>query len=346
MFDLEKLKLIPIERVAADLGFQLTAKGRGRCCIPGHEDRNPSFSIRRTTNTFRCFACGASGSAIDLTRFMLDLDFKDACAWLQSKYTNLPISNRSQHDTFRPRQKTFATQVQKTVPDSKYSPDPEIYDWLLKNFPLLPSGSQYLADRGFSMSTLQHFQVGQIEDSRTLLSRATYTFGTDRLRKCGIAKTGSTSKYLIFPSGHLIFPFFDDKHITYIQSRRADNHPEKRWICPAEIPQSTFNLNVFQQNPSTIIICEGITDVMSAHQLKLHALGILGANAQISESVINRLKNHNVAIISDNDTAGKRMSTRLVHQLSSRGISVISKTLPDECNDLNDLLRSRQQKQS
>ena len=78
-FELQKLRDLPIEGVAERLGLQVRMH---KCLCPFHDDHHASltFSVRR--NTFRCFACGASGSTIDLVMRHLNLGFKEACRWL------------------------------------------------------------------------------------------------------------------------------------------------------------------------------------------------------------------------------------------------------------------------
>ena len=85
-FDLDRLRAIPIASVARNLGFSLAPSGNGRCRLPGHDDRNPSFSIRTLTNRFTCYACGGRGDVIALVMAMEGLDFVDACAWLDDRY--------------------------------------------------------------------------------------------------------------------------------------------------------------------------------------------------------------------------------------------------------------------
>src|SRR5690606_9918446 len=78
--DIEQVKLSnPIEDVAERHGVRLRGEGRrlvGRC--PFHEDRSPSLSIYRETQSFHCFGCGASGDVIDFVRRTGGLGFREA----------------------------------------------------------------------------------------------------------------------------------------------------------------------------------------------------------------------------------------------------------------------------
>ena len=78
-FELQRLRDIPIEGVAERLGLRVT---RHKCLCPFHDDHHASLSFSTRRNTFRCFACGASGNNIDLAMRILGADFREACRWL------------------------------------------------------------------------------------------------------------------------------------------------------------------------------------------------------------------------------------------------------------------------
>ena len=78
-YDLQKLRDLPIEGVAERLGLRVT---RHKALCPFHDDHHASLSFSTRRNSFRCFACGAHGNAIDLVMRYLRKDFKEACRWL------------------------------------------------------------------------------------------------------------------------------------------------------------------------------------------------------------------------------------------------------------------------
>lgn len=78
--DIQRLRALPIEEVAESLG--LHPKG-GRCLCPFHNDRHPSLKFNKARNSYRCWACGESGSGpIDLVMKHLHKTFAEACHWL------------------------------------------------------------------------------------------------------------------------------------------------------------------------------------------------------------------------------------------------------------------------
>ena len=78
-YELQKLRDLPIESVAERLGL---AVSRHKSLCPFHDDHHASLSFSVRRNTFRCFACGASGGTIDLVMRCLGKPFTEACHWL------------------------------------------------------------------------------------------------------------------------------------------------------------------------------------------------------------------------------------------------------------------------
>lgn len=68
--------------------FELRKAGREyECLCPFHDDRHlGSFKISPRRNTYKCFACNASGGPIDFLMEYEGLSFPDALRWLGNKY--------------------------------------------------------------------------------------------------------------------------------------------------------------------------------------------------------------------------------------------------------------------
>lgn len=330
--DLGELKALPIARVASHLGIRLLPNGSGRCPLPDHPDRRPSFSLRAATNRFRCFGCARSGGVIDLVMLTQGMDFGQACRWLRERYLSHALGRSAPVRQRRP-----------IVPDrprrSSAQSDPEIFGWLLDAAPLGPKGRTYLNGRAIGDATLAHFRVGQIGDRDALLRAGIERFGAPRLARCGLVRDGQWGRTLVFPSGYLLFPFIENGEVIFLQARRADADTRLRWACPAGLLPPVFNADALGSDVSTVLICEGVTDVLSAHELGKIAIGVLGVSGRIGETVLNALQAHNVVVLGDADRAGRDFGKRTVALLSRRGITAMMRPLPTGCNDINDYLR-------
>lgn len=88
-YEIQKLRELPIEGVAERLG--LTVSHHKALC-PFHDDSHPSLSFKTSTNTYRCFVCGAHGGPIDLAMHLLPSgrtgsgSFLEACQWLAEEH--------------------------------------------------------------------------------------------------------------------------------------------------------------------------------------------------------------------------------------------------------------------
>lgn len=102
-YEIQKLRELPIEGVAERLG--LTVSHHKALC-PFHDDSHPSLSFKTSTNTYRCFVCGAHGGPIDLALHLLPSgrsgrgSFLEACQWLADEHNVILASEstRSRQD--------------------------------------------------------------------------------------------------------------------------------------------------------------------------------------------------------------------------------------------------------
>lgn len=337
---LDGLKAVPIASVAAALNIRLPANGRGRCPLPGHEDRNPSFAIRHETNSFRCYACGRRGSVIDLVMEMEQSDFAAACRWLRDRFGNESAQTRiGRRRLAAPRPSTQSLEAIAAA-GTDIAVDDEVFGWLLEHSPLRSGGRDYLARRGIGDATIHRFRIGQIGDRASLMRDACRTFGQARLERCGVVADSRSGTRLIFPSGYILFPFIERDAVCYLQARRPDGETAYRWFCPATLLPPAFNLDALETASRSILICEGVTDVLSAAEMGKDAIGLLGANSQLDPAIIVKLKRRNVIVVGDADPPGQKFARNLVNLLSSRGITAVSRLPPAGANDLNAYLQS------
>ena len=88
-FDLDRLRAIPISRVAERWGCRLKKVGvRWVTNCPWHADEHPSLTLYETgkENHCHCFACGKGGSVIDFVMAKDGVDFKEACQRLERTF--------------------------------------------------------------------------------------------------------------------------------------------------------------------------------------------------------------------------------------------------------------------
>ena len=79
-YEIQKLRDLPIERVAEQMGIKVE---RHKALCPFHDDHHASLTFSKTKNSCRCYVCmGNSVGTIDLVMRYLGKDFLSACRWL------------------------------------------------------------------------------------------------------------------------------------------------------------------------------------------------------------------------------------------------------------------------
>lgn len=79
-YEIQKLRDLPIEKVAKEMGMKVE---HHKALCPFHDDHHASLSFNTRKNNCRCYVCmGDSVGTIDLVMKYLGKDFLSACRWL------------------------------------------------------------------------------------------------------------------------------------------------------------------------------------------------------------------------------------------------------------------------
>lgn len=328
----DEVKSIPIDEVAQRLGVSLPKRTVMRCPFPGHEDNNPSFSIDRRKNLCYCHACGRGGSVIDFAAILTGKPPSEIVSWLSDsapfRTSKLGQARNSIRETLEGAKATF-------------SPDFTVYEHFASLCPPSLSGRQYLLNRAISAKTQDAFRIGFVGDSEQLAEQLLKAHGKEKLSSCGLIYPNRVPK-LVFSSDSLLLPFVVKGQITYFQSRSVSNLA-KRWMGLNGVRKpAIFNVDALSQSKS-VHLCEGVTDVLSAYELGLPAIGLTGAHTKIPADFLNIMRGKTIYIIPDNDPAGASMEIQVTKSLRSAGIQSIVQRVPHG-KDLNDYLVSRKRR--
>lgn len=327
--DFDDLRRVSILTVARDLGLSLR-NGACRCPLPGHEDRTPSFYVKAATNTWRCFGCGIHGSVIDLVMRVCEWDFRRTAAWMRERYLTGSLPAVAVRHPAPNRSDTALSFV----------PDPDIYEWVLEHCPLGREAIAYFAGRAISEGTLRAFRAGQAANPAVLAKKAVERFGYMRVKAAGLLSRRSTPSrpVCVFSQASVVFPFLRGGRCEYLQARSVGGG-RLRWINLLGIRPPFFNADVLDDPAATeVVLCEGISDTLSAAELGRKAVGLLGAGSPLADSDAHLLRRKIVYVVADRDAAGGKMGERLHGQLVRAGAHPVIQRLPEGCCDLNEYL--------
>ena len=334
LIDLEAVRNVPILQIASDIG--LVVKRNKAMCFGGHDNKTPSLTFTPSKNLWHCFGCGKKGGNIGLVLECLKLgSWKEAAKWIESNYlhgdSRITIKSMLRH----------ASQNKSNLLKSEnlHLPDPEIYEWIIKNSPLTEHGQNYLRSRGFLEETINYFKVSEICIQKNYLFELLHHFPKERLIKCGVIRISESKMRFIWNGSFLLFPFFRDSEIVYLQGRSLiHKNTSPKYLNPYGIKKPLYNESVIRTTEAgePIILVEGVMDAMAGHQLGWNTVGVLGASS-FADEWVSPLARNRIIVLPDNDQAGVIFKNKIRDAFRDVGVS-ISIAHIDGAKDLSELI--------
>lgn len=317
-----------------ELADQLMGPHMGRgtsatwpCPGPGHgtqTGRTPPVSIFRTSygdERWRCHACGASGTAIDLVMTTQGMRFPEALEVLAHR-AGVPAVDRA-----IPRLRIARIQRPELAPVGRPSADIERFVAAAEAILWSDEGQpmrQWLAGRGLGEEVLRANRVGA-DPGPNRLDRA---FGLPRRGAAivlPVLGTDGTATYLqsryLYPKGHK----YDNPSATV-----AGPLPRATEV---QVPQGPIDAGV-------VVVSEGIPDALVAAQAGYRAAAILGAGVpdeRAAAALLSRFATERLVIAFDADGPGQTGAKRLQDLLVGLGAEdrIARLELPSLGDDLN-----------
>lgn len=306
----------------------LVAKGKnffGVC--PFHEDTNPSMSVSREKQIYRCFSCGASGNVFT---FLMDYEHKEFKEVLKDLGERVGINTSS----IKVAEKT-----------TKYDRLYEAYTFSSKYFQnnLLSQrgrdAREYLLKRGIDDTVIKEFQVGlSLLDNRdltTLLVNKNYDLKT--LNQIGLSNDDYDvyRNRIMFPlhdpygkivgfSGRIYQEFDQDKN-KYLNTKETPIFKKGSCLYHYHVAKDSCRVE------KRLIIMEGFMDVVRASTIGIRSTVALMGTALTDEqiSLIKRLSK-NIILCLDGDGPGRNAALKIGGHLLDEGIEVKVVTLPND----------------
>lgn len=325
--DLEKLRrAVPIVDLAKQLGIEVRGT-QARCfnaVAHKHSDHNPSLGFDLKTNRFKCFACGVSGSVIDLYMGVRGVDFKTAVSELGGK----PIT---------PRVATIQGDISTTPITARTGSDfSDVYETLAQPCDFVGLSDEAISyltgtKRGLDIEVINYFGLFTISDHAKAETRMLEAFSMDKLKASGLFNDNG---HLIF-NRHVIIPFKDKDKIVYMQGRALEGEP--KYLNLRGIKKPIFNVDLLEglADNERVYMCEGVFDAIILAQYGYNSVAILGVT-DFEARDIDLFKRFDVILALDNDESGRTMSGKIADAFLSKGKRVSVKMLPDGVKDITE----------
>jgi DNA primase len=297
-----KSRLDIVNIIGKYVQLKRTGKNFSGIC-PFHVEKTPSFIVSPELQRYKCFGCGESGDIFNFVQKIENIDFSEALEKL-AKEAGVPLVK-----------KKINTQFQRLEEINRKA---AIYFFKQLKDKKSVVALEYVHKRGITDDSIQKFGIGYAPGGMGLLE---YIQREEKYSKQELLQSG----LFIEKEGKLRGKFFkrimfpirssSGKVIAFTGRVLPGNEYGPKYMNSPETPIYHKSDNLYGQYESRqkarkedfIILCEGTTDVISAHQIGVEnivaPLGTALTKEQLAK--ISRLSK-NVLFLFDSDTAGQK----------------------------------------
>jgi DNA primase len=340
-------------------GAEVRRKGQSFVTLcPWHQDRDPSLTINRNRQTWKCWVCDIGGDIFSWVMQREGVTFPEALRML-AEIAGIELQ------PFKPnRAGQSNTSSQPSAADKKSLF--ETADWVVRAYHehLMRSDDaaearDYLLGRGITEESLQRFQVGYAPDAWNWLmdKAAAQSISINQLKSVdAIAQSERGSNYDRF-RGRVIFPIRDPqgrpiamggrimpkaaeaaeasgkRAAKYVNSTETRLYSKSHQLYGLDLARASI------QRAQQVIVVEGYTDVIMAHQFGIeNAVAVCGT--ALGETHIRLLRRYcdSVVLLLDGDEAGQRRTNEILELFVAAEMDLRILTLPDQLDPCDYLL--------
>lgn len=332
-----RLDIVPI--VEKQVKLKKAGKNFVGLC-PFHSEKTPSFVVSPSIQRYKCFGCGESGDIFNFVEKTEHLDFVDVLEKL-AKEAGIQLKKTSSVN------KTFS----KILDINNFACE-FFHNELFKN---THAKNYIFKKRNFDLKTTKEFKIGYAVGGTTLLNfvKSKHSFSKSDLLSSGLfVEKGGVLKDRFFK--RIIFPIADTQgKVVGFTGRILENSkygpkylhtPETALFKKSNLLYGLFQAKIHIRKSDLCIICEGTTDVISAHQKGVkNIVAPLGtAIAQEQLKLMTRFTK-NILLLMDNDQAGQNALERYFTLGIGLDLNLYTNTL-DPYEDLDELMQKDSKK--
>jgi DNA primase len=321
---IEAIKLrAPIEDVVRERVPTLRKSGAlWVACCPFHEEKTPSFKVDPRRGTWHCFgACGTGGDQISFVERMDNIGFMDALEILSARTgVDLPRGRAdeqraasSEHDAVRGILDHAVQFYRRSISS--------------------PEGARarrYVEERGLAPAIIDAFAIGYAPASGQAFvdEMRGAGFALEHAIAAGLARQNDLGRPYDFFRGRLMIPIRDHRgEVVGFGARRLDDEDPSgpKYVNTAETALFRKGRLIYALDRAIghvrkrghVVLVEGYTDVMAAHQVGLEmVVAVLGtATTEEHAALLRKTGARRISLVFDGDEAGRKASYKALHGL-------------------------------
>ena len=303
---------------------------------PFTNEKTPSFMVSPAKQIFKCFSTGKGGTVVSFLMEKEHYSYPEALRWLAGKY-NIAIPTEEE---LTPEQLAAAGEKDALFIINEFAKNHFVTS-MMDTDEGKSVALSYFKQRGFSVETIEKFQLGYClntgSDFTTAALGKGYRF--EYLEKVGLSKEKDGRKFDFF-KGRVIFPIHSasgrvlgfggrtllkDKNIA-----KYFNSPESPVYNKSEILYGLYFAKSDIIKRDECLLCEGYTDVIAMHQAGMtNAVSSSGTSLTREQIRLISRYTKNITILYDGDAAGIKASFRGIDLILEEGLNVKVLLFPD-----------------
>lgn len=257
--------------IADVVGEYVTLKSAGvgslKGLCPFHDERSPSFHVRRQAGFYHCFGCGEGGDVFTFLQKMDHVTFSEAVERLAARLgfeLHYEDGGAARSDHGKRTRLLAANQAAA-----------EFFVAQLAE-PAAEAGRVFLGERGFDAAAAAHFGIGFAPKSYDALSKhlLAHGFTAEEILAAGLVGQGDRGTYDRF-RGRLIWPIRDTTGQTLGFGARKlfDDDQGPKYLNTPDTPvfhksKVLYGIDLARRDIARgkqVVVVEGYTDVMACH---------------------------------------------------------------------------------
>ena len=302
----------------------LRRQGRGYVALcPWHDDSRPSLQVNPERQSFKCWVCDVGGDIFSFIMRMEGVEFREALEMLADRAGITLTPTRGTGESGGEFQRRNLLRAVAWA-------EQQFCECLLRSAEAEPA-RQYLATRGVSDDSIQRFHLGFAPAQWDwLLKRAQQTeWSPAVLERVGLAARRQSGEgfydrfrgRLIFSirdaharpiafGGRVLPELADEKDAKYINSPETPLFSKSSQLYALDLAREAI------AREKGIVIMEGYTDVLMAHQHGIaNAVAVLGTALGERHVPLVRRYTDNITLVLDGDQAGQQRTLQILDQL-------------------------------
>lgn len=318
-------------------------KGRGYVALcPFHDDKDPSLSISKERQIFKCFVCNTGGNAIGFVQKYLGISYQDAIRRVAE------IVGFNDERLEKEKDEIKIDKIKQPLFDT-INDLQSLYQYCL-NTSDGKNAQEYLQKRNIDKNQIKKYGIGYAFDDGTktieYLQKKGHTL--DKIKDIGIVSASSNSDA---NAGRLIFPLKDKNgQVVGFSARKMDskdtespkyvNSPDTKIFKKSLILYNYDNAKNTARRDGYIYVLEGFMDVLALDKAGIQsAVALMGTSLSAEQIELLRRLNCEIRLCLDGDNPGQKGMMKIILQLNKANIPFRLVCNPKDLRDPDEILQ-------